>query len=95
MADRTLLDRAAVARRLGISVERLYRQRRALEADGFPAPAFGRMSGERWDPAAIDRWLDAKLPPAKTAGFPNCDSGTEDDWADRLDGRVAAVVVAR
>lgn len=90
MADRTLLDRPAVARKLGISVERFYRNRRQLEADGFPRPAFGRMSGERWDPVAIDRWLDGKLPGGASAAIT---SGQDDgdEWAIRLDRRAALV----
>jgi len=85
MTDRVLLDRAGVARKLGISVERLYRHLRQLERDGFPAPVFGRMSGARWDSVAIDRWLDMKLPGSPPA------AGDHDDWAERLDGRVALV----
>lgn len=36
MSDRTLLNRAQVAIRLGITVECFYRKRRDLEAQGFP-----------------------------------------------------------
>lgn len=62
MTDRTLLNRAQVARRLGITVERFYHKTAELAADGFPAPAHGRGVGARWDPVAIDRWLDRKIP---------------------------------
>lgn len=94
MADRTLLNRPAVARRLGISVERFYRNRRELEAAGFPKPAFGRMSGERWDPLAIDRWLDAKMRSTSPAAPAPAKSGQDqdDEWAAKLDGRVGLVV---
>lgn len=88
MSDRTLLDRAAVARRLGISVEVFYRNQRTLFADGFPQPALGRMSGARWDPVAIDRWLDSKIasPAAATPADDDLDrwGAALDASADRL-----------
>lgn len=78
---------------MGVSVEILYRQRRELEAQGFPKPAFGRMSGERWDPVAIDRWLDAKIKgnhtPVERAAASAQDN---DEWASTLDARVGLVV---
>lgn len=68
MTDRTLLDRAGLARRLNISVEKLYQKLPSLIATGgFPPPVWGNMRGARWDPVAIDLWLDAKLPRAANA----------------------------
>ena len=92
MADRVLLDRAGVARKLGVTVEWLYRNLGPLTIDGFPRPAFGRMSGARWDSAAIDRWLDAKLPP--TGGPAPSGAGAADAWADALDARAADLAAA-
>jgi len=92
MTDRTLLDRSAVARKLGITVEKFYRQRPDLEAEGFPAPAIGRMSGARWDPVAIDRWLDRKLStPAPAASG----AGKVEDWGAELDRNAAALAAGR
>ena len=91
MADRTLLDRAGVARRLGISVESLYRKLPELYAQGFPKQALGRMSGARWDPAAIDRWLDAKITAGASSNNAKPNQTESDPWADRLDNRVPLV----
>lgn len=85
--DRTLLDRAGVARKLGITVEKFYRNRPELEADGFPRPVLGNMSGARWDPAAIDRWLDSKI----AQGAPAIAAGGTVDIADDLDRNAAAI----
>lgn len=59
--DRTLLDPAQVAKRLNVSAEVFNRRRRELiERHGFPPPLPGLLC--RWDPLAIDRWLDAHIP---------------------------------
>lgn len=86
--DRTLLDRQAVARRLNISVEVLYRRVAQLYADGFPRPALGQMSGARWDPVAIDRWLDRKMAADGLADAGN-DNDEEARFAALLDARAA------
>jgi predicted DNA-binding transcriptional regulator AlpA len=91
MADRTLIDRPAVARRLGITVECFYRRLVELYADGFPKPAIGRMTGARWDPVAIDRWLDGKIKTPKAPAAPANGQDNSDEWAAKLDGRVALV----
>jgi predicted DNA-binding transcriptional regulator AlpA len=59
--DRTLINRAAVARRLGHSLEWLYKNMRELLAQGFPMPVVGNLRAARWDPVAIDRWLDRRM----------------------------------
>lgn len=59
---RRLIDRAGVALMLGITVEKFYRryaELRANPANPFPGPALGNQSGARWDPLAIERWIDA------------------------------------
>jgi len=62
MTTRALLDPPAVARALARNVEWFTRNERRLMAEhGFPARVKG--CGRRWDPAAIDAWLDAQLPP--------------------------------
>ncbi len=63
MTDRTLIDRPAVAARLGHSVEWLYKHMPDMLAAGFPMPVIGNQRSARWDPRAIDRWLDARMPP--------------------------------
>ena len=52
--NRKLLTTAEVAAKLGRPVEWLYKNRNKLV--GFPPPVQG--CGYRWDPAAIDAWLD-------------------------------------
>lgn len=90
MTDRTLLNRAQVARRLGLSIEQLYRNLKSLEADGFPKAALGTMSGARWDPAAIDTWLDRKIQTVvRIEGTPpkfQIDPTDDEQWAALLDG---------
>ncbi len=57
-----LIDRAEVAHRLGISLDKLYQrlpQLRTNPVNPFPGPVLGNMRGARWDPAAIDRWIAA------------------------------------
>ena len=59
MSGRTLLTAAQVALRLGRTHRWFTRNRAALEARGFPGPVDG--CGMRWDPVAIDGWLDGQL----------------------------------
>ena len=92
----TLIDRAGVARMLGITVEVFYRRYRdllAVSANPFPGPVMGRMSGSRWDPAAIAKWIaaggefaDAAAPAAMPAPPAFADN---DAYADLLDRRAA------
>ncbi len=59
--DRALLDTVGLARRLGRTPEWFYRHKDELmDVHGFPPPVTGL--GNRWDPVAIDRWLDRQLP---------------------------------
>ena len=63
MPDRSLLNHPQVAKRLGHSSDWFYRHRDRLIRDhGFPSSVDGCF--RRWDPAAIDAWLDAQLPAA-------------------------------
>lgn len=60
--DLHLIDRAGVARKLGITVEKFYTRYPkllALPNNPFPGPVLGNLSGARWDPRAIDRWIEA------------------------------------
>jgi predicted DNA-binding transcriptional regulator AlpA len=86
MTDRTLLDRAQVAKRLGLTVETFYRNSATLRADGFPEPTLGRLSGARWDPAAIDAWLDHKI--QTVVRTDPADTAEAERWAARLDDNV-------
>lgn len=63
--DRTLLNRVQVAARLGHNIAWFYKNYSRLSRAGFPQPVLGGMRGARWDPAAIDRWLDSRLPATK------------------------------
>jgi hypothetical protein len=62
------LTAADVARGFRHSLGWFYRNRVRLEARGFPVPVDGL--GLRWDPAAIDAWLNAQLPAVKAAAVP-------------------------
>lgn len=66
LPSRRLLTAAEVAIRLGRTVGWFRRNRPELEErHGFPRPVDG--CGMRWDPLALDRWLDARLPGAAAA----------------------------
>ncbi len=57
--DRTLLSSAQVAQRLAHATHWFYRhKKRLIEREGFPPPVLAN----KWDPAAIDAWLDARMP---------------------------------
>ncbi|MDZ4254251.1 MAG: hypothetical protein U1A72_16915 [Sulfuritalea sp.] len=58
--DRALIGTAAVAGRLGMTPENFSKRRKLLRSLGFPEPVLPR----RWDPLAIERWLDARMPEA-------------------------------
>ena len=87
MTDRTLLDRAGVARRLNVTVEWMYQHLASLE--DFPKPVFGVMRGSRWDPAAIDSWLDRRMAPADRLRLAT--ARDEPDWGALLDARAEAL----
>ncbi len=98
MTERALLNMAEVARKLGRSVEWFYRNRRRLEREhGFPASIAGL--GKRWDPAAIDAWLDRQMAPelrrARAApGSADGEPGEIIDWEHEL-GRRARRIAER
>jgi predicted DNA-binding transcriptional regulator AlpA len=86
MARVLTLRQAAL--RIGRTVPWLYKakNRKALEARGFPPPL--PTPGQiRYDGEAIDRWLDAQMPPAlrPTSQSPG------DQWASELDKRAATI----
>jgi predicted DNA-binding transcriptional regulator AlpA len=63
---RQLLTAPQVATALGYKHKWFARNRKRLEADhGFPAAVDG--CGLRWDPAAIEDWLDARRKQTKVA----------------------------
>lgn len=67
---RDLLTAAQVARKLGRSLSWFQRNRATLEATkSFPRPVDG--CGHRWDPAAIDAWLNRQLPSQRTEAAPD------------------------
>ncbi|HVB81211.1 MAG TPA: hypothetical protein VNE82_14830 [Candidatus Binataceae bacterium] len=72
--DYALLNIAGVAQRLGRSRAWFYQHRSELEAVGFPRsiPVV-----RRWDPAAIDRWLEQQDKNSRAA--------TKHDARSRLD----------
>lgn len=66
MTNRTLLSMEQLAALLGKSPDWLSRNRKALEegTPPFPKPVFGDGGpGQRWDPKAINLWLDAHIDP--------------------------------
>ena len=84
MAERNLISAAGVAVKLGHATDWFYRRRDHLERDlGFPPCVAG--CGKRWDPEAIDRWLDAQMPAElRSEGI-----RVDHKWAGRLDARAA------
>lgn len=81
-----LMTAADVAKKLTRSRDWFYRNRKILEARGFPKTVPGQ--GNRWHPGAIDDYL------AREAGRPMAQSGdaelsVEDikAWQDLLDAR--------
>lgn len=87
-----LIDRPGVANMLGITVEKLYRrltELQALEHNPFPQPVLGAMSGARWDPDAITRWIKAGGEHAAAAPPPPARRGDDpdDDRAQRKAAR--------
>lgn len=91
---RRLLSRAELASRLGHRVDWLNRHYPELALDGFPAPALGSRAGARWDPAAVDAWLDRKLP-APPAPAPDAALAQIGDELDRASERLAAAAAER
>lgn len=87
--DLQLIDRPSVARKLGMTVEKFYRryaELRALAINPFPGPVLGNQSGARWDPRAIDRWIEAggehaTQPPAPATSLTATDTQTERERA--------------
>lgn len=82
---RALIKTAAVADRLNVPVDWFYKHRRRLEAHhGFPRPVAGMR--HRWDPAAIDGWLDRQIPPTAVA------AGRAPDYSNVLRARLPELV---
>lgn len=64
LTARPMLSPAEVAGLFrGQSAEWFYRERRALEAEGFPGPCWGNRAGTCYDPLAIGLWQVARLAP--------------------------------
>lgn len=65
------------------------------EAEGFPPPVLGRGRGARWDPAAIDAWLDSRMPahlrPELRHEGPTGEIDL-DAWRDKLRDRIPEAV---
>jgi hypothetical protein len=63
MPDRTLLDNDQVADRMHVTYDWWMRnKKRLIGEEHFPPEVKG--IPQRWDPRAIDRWLDAQMGPA-------------------------------
>jgi predicted DNA-binding transcriptional regulator AlpA len=80
---RPLLTAGEVAALLGLTRAAWYRRRRVLEAAGFPPPV--PALGNRWDPAAIDRWLAIQRGEAVEPA----------DWEQRLAARLDTPAMLR
>jgi predicted DNA-binding transcriptional regulator AlpA len=88
MTDRTLLDLRDLAKRIKRSLDWTYRALPGLIADhGFPAPLPGL--GKRWDPVAVDAWLDAQLAPELSPARPQA-AAAAPDWEAELIRRARA-----
>lgn len=98
-----LIAREAVAGMLGMTVDKFYHRLRDLQANPlnpFPGPTLGRMSGARWDPRAIERWIaaggehatpDTLVASTRTAPKASAPDADNDDHADELDRRAAEI----
>jgi hypothetical protein len=63
MPDRTLLDNDQVADRLHVTYDWWMRnKKRLIGEEHFPPEVKG--IPQRWDPRAVDRWLDVQMAPA-------------------------------
>lgn len=82
-APRELLTAPMVAKALGRSLSWFAKHRVELEeCHGFPKSVRG--CGTRWDPRAIDAWLDQQLPAP-----PSAEAATEDLLIRRATAGVA------
>ena len=98
-----LMDRAAVAAMIGMTLKRFYRRYpvlRRLARNPFPPPAQGNQRGARWDPRAILRWVDAggehgcdgmgiARPEGTTEMEGNSETAGGRNWMAELDRRAA------
>lgn len=97
-----LIAREEVAGMLGMTVDKFYHRLRDLQANPnnpFPGPVLGRMSGARWDPRSIERWIaaggeHADSPPKTPAPTAVQAAADNDDMADELDRRAAEIAAA-
>lgn len=90
---RCLLKAAAVAEKMGYSIDSWYSYGRTdMEKQGFPAPIRGKAKGQhaRWDEGAIDAWLDSKMDPALRAAGRTEVTGYTKDWSNILEQRLQA-----
>ncbi|MBF0391207.1 MAG: hypothetical protein HQL38_00870 [Alphaproteobacteria bacterium] len=90
-----LIDRAAVARLLGIRLKKLYRcigRLRRNPANPFPPPVLGRGAGARWNPRDVQRWIEAG---GEFAEALELGCAERDDWAERLDDRARRLAQRR
>jgi hypothetical protein len=86
---RVLLSAAQLAAKLNQSLDWWYHNRPALEAAGFPTTVPGM--GKRWDPVAVDAWLDLQVPGHLRAALPVAEK-PEPDLAAELAERARALV---
>jgi predicted DNA-binding transcriptional regulator AlpA len=85
-----LLTMQEVAERLAHGYDWFRRQRARLERDeGFPAPVRG--CGNRWDPRAIEQWLDRQREPQVNMMLRADFCGDPAEVAARLDSRAVAI----
>lgn len=85
---RDLLMQRAVAERLNMTYDQFSRRKAGLIAGhGFPPPVAG--CGNRWDPEAIDAWLDRQLEAAGVSPVVHIDRARDVDIL--LDERARAI----
>lgn len=90
--ERMLLNAPEVALKLKHSLTWFARNRERLETEhGFPRPIDG--VGRRWDPVAIDRWLDLQLPEHLRAptGPAELERAEQEYWDQILHERAEAI----
>lgn len=90
-----LLRTPEVARLLGLSVERFYRVRPKLEAEGFPRPRAPFTN--RWSADAVTAWINAQSEPAPEPSPAAATLPADEDgqgWAAYLRGRLPSGAAA-
>ncbi|WP_022729748.1 helix-turn-helix transcriptional regulator [Fodinicurvata sediminis] len=90
MTLRRLLTTPEVCRLLNVTPDWFYRNRLRLQREqGFPTPLPGLGRDMRWDPRALEDWLDRVS--GRTQGPTTVEVQSEPDWEAELENRIQLV----